>query len=603
MLHMATARLEVCVLNISPKIILRTLLGIAVAGTLVLLLASCGDDGGGSAPCNNCDFWEMAYGGVGRFPAVSPDPNVIAFASKYLFPDKIKYPFDPQDLGVGQYYHIWLAKTMDFQDTVWYYQITSDGKNDFLPAWSPDGSLIAFERNIGHEDERQILVVDVTDPENPGVPEQITDGDLRPPDESDVKHFNTDPSWVELGGRTWLSFVNAPEGLADYDMGMLSWDDLADTAWISKDPSDFAHDENDVMSFVFKDQQASSNGSRFITFSSPDRQRVGDVEVKAKSEEHPDTTVVSEILVNGKFSGHYTPYTFRYRPAGLRVRISGRIAGYCAEAGDSLVTLPDTTNLLVLDFVHTRGTLGVRSSAPNLFIYMDGVRLTDALGVPLKTSSDPSKYVFITCVKPDTIHTVHTQDVFGIVCGAPIDTSVTPGDTTFLTFSCDMLAGPQASSGRSTGLLSGYRPQEGSGRDVATLMQQQRRGIWLIDMGTDPGISDDKVYLVDGASRGANYPVLSPDGKYVAYFRGDYTSWEIVVADVSGLVAGSGNAVLHVVGLPGSSEDFECWRKPGKVSWVPLQDDMKIAVSLSPCRGGAEDDYGIWVADLSRFLK
>lgn len=177
MLHLAIATLEVCVLNRNSKI----LLVFVFAGFLVLLLTSCGDDVGGPPRCTNCGFWEPAYGGVGRFPAVSPDPDVIAFASRYQFPAKIEYPFDPADLGVDQYYHIWLAKVEEVSDTVWYYRITSAGKDDLLPSWSPDGNLIAFERNIGLENERQIFVVDVTDPENPGVPQQVTDGDLKPP--------------------------------------------------------------------------------------------------------------------------------------------------------------------------------------------------------------------------------------------------------------------------------------------------------------------------------------------------------------------------------------------------------------------------------------
>jgi hypothetical protein len=600
MLHGATARLEVCVLKRNPKI----LLGFAIAGTLVLFLSSCGDDGGGSAPCTNCDFWALAYGGVGRSPAASPDVNVIAFVSRYQFPDKIEYPFDPSELALAPYYHVWLARVEDVSDTVWYYQITSDGHDDFNPAWSPDGGLIAFERNVGLEDERQIMVVDVADPESPGSPQQVTDRDLKPPTAGQAEHWNTDPSWVELDGRTWLSFVCSPLGMGDYDIGLLSWDDLADTAWISIDPADVAVSENGVMSFVFKDQQPSSNGSRFITFSSPDRQRVGDVRILAKSEEQPDSTLlVTEIYVNGKPSGRYTPYTFKYRPAGLKVRISGFLEGYCSEASDSIVTYADTTNLFVIDFVHTRGTLGVRSTVGNLFIYMDGDRIEDGMGVPVKTSSDPSEYVFIKCVSVDTTHTLYTEDVFGEMCSAPIDTSVSAGDTTFLTFDCGGIASPSVRTREGAGLGGGYRSEQDAGRGTAILTQQERRGIWLIDMGTDPGIEDDRVYLVDGTSQGANYPVLSPDGNYIAYFRGEYTSWEIVIADITPLIAGSGQAVLHVVGLPGSSEDIECWRKPDKISWLPLQDDSKIAVSLSPCRGGEDDDLRIWVADVSRFLK
>jgi len=568
-----------------------------------MLLTSCGDDDGGTAPCTNCSFWDPAYGGVGRSPAASPDDiNIVAFTSRYQFPDKIEFPFDRDDLGVGPYYHIWLARVEEASDTVWYYQVTSDGNDDFYPAWSPDGSLIAFERNVGLEDDRQVMVVDVSDRENPGVPQQVTDGDLKPPTAGSSHHLNTNPSWVEIDGSTWLSFVCAPHGMGDYDIGLLSWDDLADTAWISIDPSDIAAAENGVMSFVFKDQQASSNGSRFITFSSPDRQQVGSVRVVARSEEVPDTSVVTEIFVNGKPSGKLTPYTFQYRPGGLRVRVSGFLNGYCSEASDSLVTLADTTSVFVIDFVHTHGTIGVTASQGGLFVYMDGDRVLNEEGNPLKTS-DPGEYVFINCVIADSTHVLRTENVFGEPCGDPISTSVAPGDTSFLTFDCGGSLASSAPGGAGTGLRSGLWSERGGGRKPAILTQQENRGIWLVDMGSDPGIDDDSVYLVDGSSRGANYPVLSPDGKYVAYFRGEYTAWEIVVADVSALVARSGNAVLHVVGLPGSSEDFECWRKPGKISWLPVQDDRKIVVSLSPCRGGDVDDYGIWVADLSRFLE
>jgi hypothetical protein len=99
-----------------------------------------------------------------------------------------------------------------------------------------------------------------------------------------------------------------------------------------------------------------------------------------------------------------------------------------------------------------------------------------------------------------------------------------------------------------------------------------------------------------------NLPVLSPDGRYVAYYRGEYTSWEVVVADIEPLLSGSGPAVLTVVGLPGSSEDVECWRKPEKITWLPVQDSRRILLSLSPCRGGTPEQYHLWEADLSGFL-
>jgi hypothetical protein len=585
-------------LNRNPRIPLVILL----AGCMGMLIASCGDDDGGPAPCPNCGFWEMAYGGVGRFPAVSPDPDVIAFTSRVQFPEKIECPFDPADLSIGRYYHVWLARVEeDISDTVWYYQITDDASDDFLPSWAPDGNLIAFERNIGKEDERQIFVVDVADPENPGVPVQVTDEGLKPPTAGTASAMNASPSWASVGGSLWLSFVNYPKGASDYDIGLLSWDDRSDTVWVSIDPVDFAVNENGVMSFTFKDQQASSNGSRLIAFSSPDRKRVGDITVLAKSEEQPDSSVVSRILINGKESGKFTPYTFRYRPEDLTVRISGRIQGYCSEAGDSLVTQADVTQVFVIDFRHTHGTLGVSATTANLYIYLDGDRQLDPRGVPWRTYPSPDSYIYLNCIEPEVMHEIYTQNVFGLMCGEPIETAVAAGETTWVTFYCERVGSP---AGPAKAVLeSNTGPSRGAGGDATLLTQQEERGIWIVDVGEETGIEDDRVYLVDDSPVGAYYPVLSPDGNYLAYFRGEYTSWEVVIADISGLISGSGEAVLHVVGLPGSTEDFECWRKPEKISWVPGEGGTEIVVSLSPCRGGAPSDFGIWVADISRFLR
>jgi hypothetical protein len=574
------------------------------AGLLVLMAVSCSDDGGTTPSCNNCGFWEPAYGGVGRFPAASPDdPNVIAFVSNYQFPARIEYPFDPADLGVDQNYHLWLARTEDISDTVWYYQITSGGQDDFAPSWSPEADMIAFERSIGQQDERQIFVVDVGDPENPGVPIQVTDHTLKPPMEAPASYRSVSPSWVELAGKTWISFVNYPDGLGDFDMGLLSWNDLSDTAWISIDPADFAVDENGVMSFVFRDQQAEGNGSKLIAFSSPDRRRVGDIRVLAETEEEPDSSLVTEIFVNGKTSKQYTPYTFRYRPAGIRVRISSRTAGYCAQAGDSVVPLPDTTNVFLISFRHTRGTLAVGATTSDLFIFFDGELVIGADGLAVRTKN-PGEYVYVNCVSPDTLHTLYTEDVFGHRCGQTAEVMVAVAETTWVDFDCGegyRVTSSDGSSGSS--LLARSAPGREAGGEASLLTQQEHRGIWIVDTGEDPGTADDRMLRVDPGSPGANFPVLSPDGRYVAYFRGEYINWEIVIADVSGLIAGTGDPVYHIVGLPGSGEDFECWRKPEKISWLPMQDQIRIVVSLSPCRGGTAADMGIWTADVSEFLK
>jgi hypothetical protein len=133
------------------------------------------------------------------------------------------------------------------------------------------------------------------------------------------------------------------------------------------------------------------------------------------------------------------------------------------------------------------------------------------------------------------------------------------------------------------------------------LMQFDDRTIWLADLGSDPGTEDDEFFVVETSSQGLFYPTLSPDGRYVAYIRGALASWELVVSDISALMSGGGATSIRI-GLPGSSEDIECWREIEKISWMASGTERKVVASLSPCRGASPDEFDIWVADLTRFL-
>jgi hypothetical protein len=523
--------------------------------------------------------------------------EVIAFSSRYLFPSQLKAPANRDELALQNNYNIWLARIRaeEASDTVWYYRVTDGTQDDFLPEWSPDGTTIAFERTVGTENERQVFTVDVTDFASPGTPQQITTRE-------DIPHSNANPSWAVVGGATWISFVNTPVGRGDYDIGIMRWPDLDSLAWISLDPSDFAVDENGVLSFTFDDQHPAGNASNLIAFASPNRLPVGNIRVVARSEEQPDTTVAAPIFINGKDSGKLTPHTFKYRPASIEVVTSGNLEGYCAAAIDTIVPLPDTVTTSVLDFVYTRGTIAVRSVPGSKLVYLDGVQQMDPTQVPIRTPADTSKSVSLTCVSSDATHNVYVTDTYGAVCGTPLDVPVANGETTFVTFRCPPgLLGETVVAGGRGGRERASTHPVGSSSPGGLLMQEDSRSIWLIDMGDDADIADDELFLVQPFTDGANFPVLSPDSKYVVYLRGDYTYWELVVAEVSGLVAGSGQAVLTSVGLPGSTADFECWRKPEKISWLPLSEGRKIVVSLSPCKGGQSDDCGIWVADLAKF--
>jgi hypothetical protein len=573
----------------------RSFVGVIIAGLLVVVFASCSSDsGGGSTDCTNCSFWELAFGGVGRYPAASPDPEVIAFSSNYLFPSKLPGPVDRNNLGLDDSYHIWIARTeAAISDTVWYYQVTSGGDDDLFPAWSPDGKTIAFERTLGTQNERQIFTVDVTSFESPGTPIQVT--------ERTTERFDSkSPSWAVIGSETWISFSTGPKGGGDADIAMIRYPELDSIATVSVDPADFARDENGVMSYVFSDQKPAANGTRLLAFASPDRLPVGDFEVLAATEEQPDMSAECPIFVNGKDSGQFTPYTFRYRPAGITFDLSGDLPEYCLPAVvEEFAAEADTVVTAVLDFVHVRGTLGVRSLPGGLDIYLDDQLVTGEGGVPVRTPVSGYGYAHVRCLTSGE-YTVSLKNVFGTPCGDPITTEIAVGETTFVSFSCEGSAAPGRVVSRSRPETQSAFPGKPMALPVELLGQgEDDRSVWLMDLGVDISPDDDRLYGVEPFNTGSNFPVLSPDSKYIAYFRGSYTSWEIVIADVSPLLEGSGDAEITTVGLPGSTEDIECWRKPEKISWLPLEDEYKLVASLSPCRGGESADFSIYVVDLA----
>jgi dipeptidyl aminopeptidase/acylaminoacyl peptidase len=553
-----------------------------LAGFTLLLLISCGDDDVSNPQCTNCDFWRMAFGRLGRFPAACPtDPQLIAFCSTQ----------DTSQASAGTNYHIWVARLEESPDTTMFYQITADDYTDYNPSWSPDGQMIAFERNIGAGDQRQIYVVEVADLNNPGVPVPITVNDSL-----DIRYSNLSPSWVEIGGESWIVFCNTPLGSGDSDIGIIKYPDMEypalDTAWISLDPSDFARDENGVMSYIFEDQHVSGNGTELIAFSSPDRQFVGDIRVLAQSEEQPDTTVAALILINDRDSGVYTPHTFRYRPAGedVEVSIAGRLDDYCSEPGGILVPEPGKLNTFIIDFVHTHGTLAIRTSEPSRIVFVDGKDKG-------RTPDNASEYGFFGCIE-ETTHTVWTEDVYGDTCGIQYEVDVRAGEITYVDFVC----GQQSTVTHGRAAVPGLASPMGTGGPAPLNLQNERRSVWLVDLGDTSGIGDDSFMLVDQAATGLFYPALSPDGRYVAYIRGAQDSWQLAVSDISDLVAGGDVVTTRVIGLPGSWEDIECWREIEKISWLATESGRKIVASLSPCRGGAPDEFQVWIADLSRFL-
>ena len=561
---------------------------LVAAGCLFVL--SCGDDGTTNPSCTNCDYWEKAFGRSGRYPMSCPaDPNLIAFS-------------DTMDLmgstsATEMYYHIWVARRAD---TTRYFQITSGPAFDLRPVWSPDGTKIAFER--GAAGARDIYVVDVSDLENPGEPVRFTDNSV-------LEESNTSASWVTVNGsEQWISFTNSSNGGSDLDIVRMAYPTPGDPVWVTVDPADFAEEQNGVLAYIFRDKQSASNGSGLVTFASPDRIPVGDLYVVARSEEEEDTSLVhARVFINGKDSGDSTPVLFEYRPVQDSVLIQGQLEGYCSTARlDFTGMQPDTLNTTILNFVHTHGTLAAASLPGGVHAVFVGTVEWSAIPIPEEEDSvvvdtvwveqfpktpdfDPQgdpEYAFYSCIRADTI-LVYAATPYG-PCSDTLEVEVTAGDTSWVLLDC---------GGSST--VVGAPSFAGARRPMPVLQQQpEPYTLWAVD------VDSEALYALAHAAEPISNPALSPDGRYIAYIRGQGAERELVVSgDVLDFIAGTAAIETRVIGLPGSAEDIECYRFPERVSWVYDGTRSKVVASLSVCRGGdLTEDYEVWIGDLSDLL-
>jgi hypothetical protein len=552
---------------------------IIVAALSLSLISSCGDDNGAGPRCVNCDFWQKAFGRIGRFPAVSPvDARLVAFSSPDTFA-----------CSATDYNHIWIAElpAVEGEDTE-FFQITCAYYHDFIPVWSPDGKTIAFERRFGAS-LSDIYTVDVTDISAPGAPVEFTHRATLP-------EANFNPAWLTLEGETWLAFSNCSSGGNDYDLAMYDYPARSQLVWLSIDPADIAKNENNVLSYVFKDVQVASAGSDVVAFTSPDRVRVGDVRVVARSEESaPDTTAAARIYISGKDSGRTTPYVFRYRPTGSQtVEIKGNLSGYCVDAVANVMLQPDVVNTVFLDFEYSHGTVGFASDPGVRLVFLDGVKLNN-----FRTAALPTQYTFVDCVA-ETTHTAFAANIVGEqACSPPVEFEVVGGETTLVFLDCTTALSARGAAPSARSLLGAS-----AGRAASQQLAEGPNGLWVADLGNSALTGDDVISRAAGSEFTISGPSVSPDGKYVAFIVGESRTREIVVADISGLLAGGTDVPVVEIGMPGSDADVECWRIPERVAWLPTESGRKLIASLSVCGSAAvPDEFEVWIADVSRFIE
>gem|GEM_PF-2454218 len=576
---------------------LRVLVAFSLAGAGVLVMLSCGSDETTTAPCTNCEYWQKAFGRQGRFPVSCPgDTNLIAYCDMR----------DTADVH-ADFYHIWIAKLPEFADeTTRFYQITSGRNHDLRPVWSPDGSKIAFERGE-LEGARDVFVVEVCDTGALGDPVRFTDNTV-------LEESNTDPAWVVMNGtEQWICFANSINGGADFDLFRLPYPGGGAPVRVTFDPADFAVNQNGVLGFIFKDKHCSSNGSNIVVFSSPDRTPVGNILVMARTQEQPDSTQVSaRVFINGKDSQDYTPAVFEYRPVQDSLLVEGVANGYCSRARvDFFGMVADETTEVVLDFVHTHGTLAVSSIPgthdvsvatgrdfwPCVNAQGDTV-ICDSLLYVKKAERTPDydpedpQYTFYTCINPDSVW-VRVSDPYG-PCGPELFLMMPAGSTLYVTIDCQ---------GNTAGIDSvgppfiqsdlGRRPRFGQ-------PQAEPYSLWAVDVDTDA------LYLIAQARSPISSPALSPDGRYVAYIRGEGRTRELVVSwDVQAYIAGTAAIQTRVIALPaGAPLDLECYRIPERVSWINTAGpEPRVLVSMSVCGGGdLNSDFEVWIGEVAHII-
>jgi hypothetical protein len=394
-----------------------------------------------------------------------------------------------------------------------------------------------------------------------------------------------------IGQDTFIVFCGSSKGKADFDVLMQRFPAGGGLVPVTIDPADFARSENGVLSAAFKDQQTCGNGNRLVAFASPDRVRVGDIRVLARSVEKPDTTEAADIWINGKDSGKETPYVFRYRPTGTsKIEIRGKSIRYCTDPFDSIIPQPETETTLVLDFVYRQGTVGFSSDPGVQLVGFDGIILEG-----VRTPGFPSQYVYVNCVSLGA-HTAYAANIITRVqCSPAYQFTVTAGETTLVSMDCTggggLLGAPTPVASRPASALRAPLP-----------LMAGPNGLWLLDLPEAGPMTEASIYLVASSNQVISEPAISPDGKYVVYLKGQGKSRQIIVSDVSGLLGGGGEPEGLVIGMPGSSEEIECWRIPERVTWLPGTGGRRIIASFSACRGGARTDFEVWIADVDRFI-
>jgi hypothetical protein len=532
---------------------------------LLLSIAGCGDDDGGEGvfDCPDCAHWTKLIDGNIANPGYKPGTtDVLAFNSDRGTADNTE--------------NIWIVELDRTGGAHTFHQITDSPADEFDPAWSPDGTRLAYTAVVRDELGRpgyELFMVDVTDFRNPGDALRLTNTDF-----SDEAVVSKPSSAAWLDDETILY----SDGQNIFEL-RLDGSHPAGVEKIINDPSDFIFSGTD--DFI-ENQPAGlrlPGGGDLIFFVSDSRVPLGAIHVESYDAETEDT-VSAEIHLEGVPTGVLTPSVVGGRPLGIymvgaSVTDPDAEEDYCDTLLASAIQVfeNDTTDV-GFHFSNPRGLIRLLARPLNSNFYYDGV----------KQVSIRSDTTLIECVYPGLhevkIVSIEATDGSGNYLRDSIWVSVAERQDTTIVLDVSGHTGKRPGDGFRTVRI---RPE----RAPAAAQEIQQDGTHVL-WGYDS--RDGSYARVSAAGEYPTHPSIDPTGSYLAYVV-DFDRLKIVGPD----------GTSRSIRLPGAPGVNICFREAAFPSWS--SDGSRIVVSVSPCTDQPSSDhnsteYDVWEVETAPFL-